>query len=169
MGPVAVFDYDNYYMGGVVAEKLAAQGLETLYVTPAGFASAWTIMTNEQPGVHANLERLGVEVVTRRSVVSFEPGRLVLEDVFSRGAVERSVASLVVVGLRRPRAALYEALLARRADWAEAGARSVVRIGDAAAPGALVHAVHSGHLYGRSLDQPRDELPYRIDNGTTAR
>ncbi len=167
-GPVTVFDYDNYYMGGCIAERLAAQGAKVTYVTPAGFASAWTILTNEQPNVHANLERLGVEVITRRSIADFLPGRLTLEDIFTRTQSQRPCASLVVVGLRRPRNALYDALTARKGEWVEWGVRSVDRIGDAAAPGALVHAIHSGHLYARSLDAPPQDLPYRLDNGSAA-
>ncbi|HEY2659872.1 MAG TPA: FAD-dependent oxidoreductase [Caulobacteraceae bacterium] len=164
-GQITVFDYDNYYMGGCIAERLAAQGAQVTYVTPAGFASAWTILTNEQPNVHANLERLGVEVITRRSVASFMPGKLTLEDIFTRTQSQRHCASLVVVGMRRPRNDLYDALVARKAEWAEWGVRTVDRIGDAAAPGALVHAIHSGHLYARSLDAPAQDLPYRLDNG----
>ncbi|QUD89373.1 oxidoreductase [Phenylobacterium montanum] len=167
-GPVAVFDYDNYYMGGCIAERLAAQGLDVTYVTPAGFASAWTIMNNEQPNVHMNLARLGVELITRRSVAAYMPGLLVTEDIFTRAQAELPCASLVVVGHRRPRSALYDALVARKGEWAEAGVRSVDRIGDAAAPGALVHAVYSGHLYARTLDAPAEALPYRIDNGLPA-
>jgi dimethylamine/trimethylamine dehydrogenase len=45
------------------------------------------------------------------------------------------------------------------------GVRSVDRIGDALAPGAIVHAVHSGHLYARTLDAPEAALPYKIDHG----
>lgn len=164
-GPVAVFDYDNYYIGGCIAEQLARAGKAVTYVTPAGFASAWTIMTNEQPNVHVRLEELGVVLVTRRSVAAFEPGELTLEDIFSRTRSRIACASLVVVGHRQPRAALYEALVEQRDQWAEAGVRSVDRIGDAAAPGALAHAIHSGHLYARTLDQPAAALPYRIDNG----
>ncbi|MDR3507909.1 MAG: NAD(P)-binding protein [Caulobacteraceae bacterium] len=164
-GPVTVFDYDNYYMGGCIAERLAMQGAAVTYVTPAGFASAWTIMTNEQPNVHASLERLKVEVITRRSVADFIPGRLVLEDIFTRSRIERPCGSLVVVGLRRPRSALYDALATRKGEWEAAGVRGVDRIGDVAAPGALVHAIHSGHLYARSLDTPDQALPYRLDNG----
>ena len=39
------------------------------------------------------------------------------------------------------------------------------RIGDALAPGALVHAIHSGHLYACNLDGPAGDVPYRFDNG----
>jgi dimethylamine/trimethylamine dehydrogenase len=39
----------------------------------------------------------------------------------------------------------------------------VQRVGDALAPGAIVHAVHSGHRYARELDEPVSEEPYKLD------
>ncbi len=164
-GPVAVFDYDNYYMGSCIAEALALRGLAVTYVTPAGHASAWTIMTNEQPNIHAALQRRGIAVLTRQHVADYTDARLELADVFTDMRTDLLCRSLIVVGMRRPRAALYDALMARQAEWRDGGVRSVDRIGDALAPGAIVHAVHSGHLYARGLDVPEDELPYRIDHG----
>ena len=167
-GPVWVFDYDNYYMGGCIAERLALGGLEIGYVTPAGFASAWTIMTNEQPDVHKALARAGVEIVTRRNVVRLADGLLTTADIFTGAETSHPCASLVIVGARQPRRDLHDALIARRADWAEVGLKSVDLIGDALAPGALVHATHSGHLYGRELDATVAAAPYRYDNGLAA-
>ena len=37
------------------------------------------------------------------------------------------------------------------------------RIGDALAPGAIVHAVHSGHRYARELDTAHGSELYRRD------
>jgi dimethylamine/trimethylamine dehydrogenase len=54
-------------------------------------------------------------------------------------------------------------LMRRAQELQPAGIISVDRIGDALAPGAIVHAVHSGHRYARELDmEPRGEL-YRRD------
>jgi dimethylamine/trimethylamine dehydrogenase len=69
---------------------------------------------------------------------------------------------LAIVGLRRPNDALYHALKARAEDLKSARIASVTCIGDANAPGAIVHAVHSGHRYARALDMPDEEL-YRRD------
>ena len=33
-GPVVIFDDDQYYMGGVLAEKLRRDGIEVTLVTP---------------------------------------------------------------------------------------------------------------------------------------
>jgi dimethylamine/trimethylamine dehydrogenase len=62
-GPVVVFDFDNYYLGGAIAEKLAPHG-PVAYVTPAGNASAWTFMTNELPLVHRALTKANVAIHT---------------------------------------------------------------------------------------------------------
>src|SRR5205823_887925 len=86
-GPVAVYDFDNYYMGSVVAEHLARSGQRVAYVTPAAHAEELTA----------------------------------------------------------------------------AGIRSVTRIGDALAPGAIVHAVYSGHRYARELDADPATLGFRRD------
>jgi hypothetical protein len=63
-GPVVVFDFDNYYMAGAIAEQLAKQGSDVAYVTTAGNASAWTFMTNELPLVHRALRKAGVGIHT---------------------------------------------------------------------------------------------------------
>jgi dimethylamine/trimethylamine dehydrogenase len=39
----------------------------------------------------------------------------------------------------------------------------VTRIGDALAPGAIVHAVYSGHRFARELDADPAALLYRRD------
>jgi dimethylamine/trimethylamine dehydrogenase len=162
-GPVAVFDYDNYYIGGLVAESLAARGLDVSYVTTAGNASAWTVMTNELPRVHQALARAGVEVHTLQRVAGFADGGLTLQHMFTERTTQLGVRSLVIVGLRRPNDSLFHALQARSADLAAAGIVSLDRIGDALAPGAIAHAVHSGHEYGREFDRGANERRYRRD------
>jgi dimethylamine/trimethylamine dehydrogenase len=62
-----------------------------------------------------------------------------------------------------PRDDLYQALLAKGPELKDAGIASVTRIGDALAPGAIVHAVHSGHRYAREFDAPPGLTPYTRD------
>jgi dimethylamine/trimethylamine dehydrogenase len=169
-GPCVVFDYDNYYLGGVISEKLAQSGIQVTYITPAGHASAWTILTNEQPNVHAALQRAGVIVLTRQTLAAdtandLNQAILTVQDVFTAAPTILPCRSLVIVGHRRPRQTLYQNLVARTSDWQSSGIRSVDLIGDAQAPGAIVHAVHAGHLYARSLDTEPEALPYRLDLG----
>ncbi len=160
-GPVTVFDFDNYYMGGAVAELLAMRGLDVTYATSGGHASAWTFMTNELPRVHQALARRGVAVRTIETVAGFDGETVRLAQLFTGAETMLQCRSLVVVGLRRVSDALYQALAADPAALDAAGIRSLAVIGDAEAPGALVHAVHAGHRYAREFDGA--PLSYRRD------
>ena len=81
------------------------------------------------------------------------------------GETARISGQVVLVGARHGRDLLLHALRARQAEWADAGIRSVTAIGDANAPGMLVHAVFAGHLYARDMDAipDPDAVPFRRD------
>jgi dimethylamine/trimethylamine dehydrogenase len=161
--PVVVYDFDNYYMGGVLAEHLARAGHAVSYVTPAGHASAWTIMSNEQPQVHRALASAGVALHTLARVTAFADGAVTLARQFTGAEAKLPCSSLVIVGTRFANDALYAELSARADEVMEAGVRSLARIGDAQAPGALVHAIYSGHRYARELDADAAVLACRRD------
>jgi dimethylamine/trimethylamine dehydrogenase len=139
-------------MGGLVAEYLAERGLKVSYATPAGHASAWTFMTNEQPYVHRALHARNVDVSTQTLLMDFDGHSASLANIFTAAASSIEVRSVVIVGHRQPRDEVYHDLLARSDEFAGAGIKSVERIGDALAPGAIVHAVYSGHQYAQLLD-----------------
>jgi dimethylamine/trimethylamine dehydrogenase len=166
-GPAVVFDFDHYHVGGGVAELLAARGVETAYVTPAGHASAWTIMSNELPRVHQALARAGVPVRTLRLVHAFDGALLTLADLFTGETSVVPCATLVVVGMRRPRDELFRALAGDPDRLAAMGIRSVHAVGDALVPGALAHAIYHGHRYARELDMESPDSPYRLDGPVT--
>ncbi len=132
-------------------------------MTTAGNASAWTFMTNELPLVHRALTKAGVPIHTLRRVTAFDGETVTIADVYSGAQMRLPCRSLVIVGLRKPRDELYHALLARSEAAKEAGIASVTRIGDSFAPGAIVHAVHSGHRYAREFDTVPTDLPYTRD------
>jgi dimethylamine/trimethylamine dehydrogenase len=159
-----VFDFDNYYLGGAIAEQLAKSADDVAYVTPAGNASAWTFMTNELPLVHRALARAGVTIHTLQRVSAVDGDSATLADVYS--GTERRIAcrSLVIVGVRKPRDELYHSLIARTEALEQAGIATVTRIGDASAPGAIVHAVHSGHRHARELGTTPGAAPYTRDH-----
>jgi len=162
-GPVAVYDFDNYYMGSVLAEHLARSGQRVAYVTPAGHASAWAIMSNEQPQIHRALFSAGVALHTLSRVTAFAPGELTLTGQFTDTTTRIPCRSLVIVGARFASDALHQSLAAQPEELTAAGIRSVSRIGDALAPGAIVHAVYSGHRYARELDADPATLGFRRD------
>jgi dimethylamine/trimethylamine dehydrogenase len=162
-GPVVVFDFDNYYLAGAIAEQLAIQVGDVTYVTSAANASAWTFMTNELPLVHRALGKAGVPIHTLQRVTAFDGEAVTLADVYSGAEKRLPCRSVVIVGVRKPRDDLYQALTARRADLDQVGIASVTCVGDCLAPGAIVHAVHSGHRYAREFDTPPAGLPYTRD------
>ncbi|MFO1036337.1 MAG: FAD-dependent oxidoreductase [Geminicoccaceae bacterium] len=163
-GPLVVFDFDHYYMGGVIAEHLALNGIATTYVTPAGQASAWTIMSNEIVRVHQALARREVAVRTLKIVQDFDGRTLTLADLYTGQQETLPCATLLVVGVRRPVDDLLHELNADPDRLAAAGIRSVAAVGDALVPGAIAHAVYYGHKYARELDTVPGELPYRLDS-----
>jgi dimethylamine/trimethylamine dehydrogenase len=162
-GPTLLFDFDNYYMGGVLTEYLASQGIQVSYATPAGHASAWTIMTNELPLVHRALAKRQIPVSTLQLLSAFDGEAVILKHLFTGEEKRIACRSVVIVGLRVPRGELVSGLEDRAADVAAAGIRCIERAGDALAPGAIVHAVHSGHRVAREIDIAEGGTPYRRD------
>ena len=71
--------------------------------------------------------------------------------------------AVVIVASRLANDGVYHDLMAREADWADAGIRSVKLIGDACAPAPIAWATYAGHRYARELDMPDigDALPFR--------
>jgi dimethylamine/trimethylamine dehydrogenase len=161
--PVVVFDFDNYYMGSTLAEHLARSGHNVSYVTPSGLASAWAVMTNEQPQVYRALAAAGVRLHTLARVESFTGGKLTLTHVFTAARAQLPCRALVIVGARLPNDALYRELMARCEEFPAAAIASVTRVGDALAPGAIAHAVYSGHRYAREIDAGEDGYILRRD------
>jgi dimethylamine/trimethylamine dehydrogenase len=161
-GPVVVFDFDHYYMGGALAEKLRLDGHDVTLVTPASEASAWTHATDEQFRIQVRLLHLGVRVVVTHCVTRFDGREAELACVYTDRRSRIPCASLVVVGIRRPNDALYKELVAKPGELEPAGIKSIRKIGDCAAPGAIVHAVYDGHRYARELDtSPPGLIPFR--------
>jgi dimethylamine/trimethylamine dehydrogenase len=162
-GPVAVFDFDSYYLGTAVAERLAETGLGVTYITTGGAAGAWGIMTNEQPGMHQALARHGVALRTLEIVTGFDGATVQVAQVFNGAQAEVAARSLVIVGQRAGGSALYDELAA-----APELLPSLHLTGDALAPGAIAHAVYRGHETAQAIGRSAADLAPRRD-GSVAR
>ena len=68
--------------------------------------------------------------------------------------VARPADALVVVGNRVANDALFRELEAK-------GVSTAKIIGDAEAPGLIVHAIYAGHRAARELGEPEREIPFR--------
>jgi dimethylamine/trimethylamine dehydrogenase len=108
-------------------------------------------MTNELPLVARALTRRNVPVRTLEMVSAFDGETVTLANIFTGETTVLPCRNVVITGLRLPRTELFDAMTARRADLEAAGIRSFERLGDALAPGALAHAVHSGHRAAQEL------------------
>ena len=112
---------------------------------------------------HRALVEAGIAIHTLQRVTAFDGEEVTLADVYSGALKPLPCRSLVIVGVRTPRDELYRALQDSGEALQAAGIASVTQIGDALAPGAIVHAVHSGHRYARELDGVPAAAPYKRD------
>ena len=159
-GPVIVFDDDHYYMGGVIAQKLRADGHEVTLVTPLSAISQWCEYTLERPRLMPQLLAEGIELVTERTLTGIKDGEVELANVYSGESETRACGSIMMVASRRPDDALYKLLVADPEALEKAGIKLCERIGDCLAPGAIQAAVYSGHRFARELDGAIPDVPY---------
>ena len=153
---VLLYDDDHYYLGGVLAEWLVQKGYRVTLATPAADVSNWTHATLEQARIQKRLLELGVAIQAHRGLVEIAVGSATLRCVYTGRDSQQLADAVVLVTARLPDDALYQSLLLRQAEWADAGLRSVNVLGDALAPGPIAAAVYAGHKYARGLDGPED-------------
>ena len=138
-----VFDDDHYYMGGVVAESLAAAGRTVTLATTASLASAWTDNTAERERIQARLINLGVQIEANTVLVELASEEATLACVFTGTRRTIRVANVVMVTARVSRDRLYRELEDRI---------DITRIGDCLAPGTIAACVRAGHEFAREID-----------------
>ncbi len=150
-GPVVVYDDDQIYLAAVLAEKLAGEGREVVFATPASLVSPFTDLTLEQPRVQARLIELGVEIRCNRTLAALSPEEMRLSCVFTGREEALACAAAVLVTERMRETELHQAL----ADKGELVTLEL--IGDAASPALIADAVWSGHKAARNFERPRAE------------
>lgn len=151
-GEVAVYDDDQMYIAGVIAEKLALDGLRVTFVTPASVVSPFTELTLEQERVQARLIELGVAILCNRRLVAVGAGRMRLACVYT-GREDDIACDAAVLATERIRETALRDALAQTG-----GLETLELIGDAAAPGLIADAVFSGHLAARNFERDPAEI-----------
>ena len=160
-GPVVVYDDDHYYLGGVIAEQLRADGLDVTLVTPAADISAWTHATLEHTWIVQRLYEIGVDIVEKHALARIGPDGVEIEHVMSGYGRALACASVVLVTSRISNDTLYHELAADEDALAAAGITSLTRIGDCLAPSTIAAAVYAGHRLAREIDSPpADGVPF---------
>ena len=156
VGSVVIYDDDHYYMGSVIAEKLAATGAGVTMVTPAADVSAWTHNTLEQTHIERRLRELGVTILEKHKLDHAGQGRVALRHTGSNEPQDVEAETVVMVTARRPCETLYLELDAVPDKRENAGIRALSRIGDCLAPGTIAAAVYEGHRFAREFGHAVD-------------
>jgi dimethylamine/trimethylamine dehydrogenase len=165
-GPVVVFDDDNFYLGGLIAEKLRAAGQEVTLVTTEAVVSAWTAHTMEQHRIQSRILEMGISVVASHNLVRVDPAEIELACLYTGRRWTVPAAAVVMVTSRTPNDQLTRVLTEDGARLAASGIQSVRAIGDCDTPSTIAAAVHDGHRVARELDAaPADpDLPFRRED-----
>jgi dimethylamine/trimethylamine dehydrogenase len=153
-GRVVVFDDDGFYYASVAAEALRLRGCEVIQLTPDDSIAPWSQHTLDYRHIRKRMAKLGIEPLVSHNIVIYRGSTLQLENVWDHRVHELLCDAVVTVTARLPDDALYQDLLLRETEWADAGIRSVRCLGDAEAPGLIAHAVYAGHRYARELEEP---------------
>jgi dimethylamine/trimethylamine dehydrogenase len=158
-GRVLVYDDDHYVVGSGIAEKLALAGCDVTLATPASLVAFWSQLTLEQAATEARLVSCGVRILCRQRLRAVGPGEASLIDDLTGADTAGQFDAVVLCASRLARTGLFDAINA----IPDHGLTSLVTIGDAHAPGMIVHAIHSGHRHARTfgLAVDPDSPPFR--------
>jgi dimethylamine/trimethylamine dehydrogenase len=141
-GRVLIYDDEHYMMGGALAEKLLASGLEVTYLTPETMVSSWTVMTNEQAFIQAKLSRMGLTMVFSQALEAVDADTVQSRCGYSGKAFRHAFDHLILVTGRVSRVDLYADLEI-----------FATRIGDCLVPSSIADAVYSGHKFARQFEE----------------
>jgi dimethylamine/trimethylamine dehydrogenase len=158
-GRVIVYDDDHYYMGSVLAELLAQQGCQVMFVTPAPSIAEWAMNTMEQPHILRKLLAIGVELHPHTQIERIEREQVLLSSALKRDSEWVNCDGVVLVSNRISNDSLYRQL---KGDLDSGKFKSLRLIGDAEAPNLIVQAVFSGHLAAQEFEEKLDgSVPFR--------
>jgi dimethylamine/trimethylamine dehydrogenase len=149
-GHVVIYDDDQYYMAGVLAEKLLQAGRRVTFVTPGLEVSSWTSMTDEQFRVQTRLMTAGVAIQLARRLVGWDGARASFANIYDGATLAVDADALLLVGARDSNDELGRELQGL-------GCLETLRtIGDAHVPGAIYAAVYGGHRMAREFGENID-------------
>jgi dimethylamine/trimethylamine dehydrogenase len=158
-GHTVIYDEEQGYIGGVIADHLAAAGNRLSLVTPGSVVSAWTSYTLEQAQVQRSLLEQNVNIIANKSICTASEGGITLSCVFTQMQETIACDNLILITERRRNTNLFDQLNEhlKQANNGDATLRTHL-IGDAEAPGLIADAVYSGHKIARQIDMKADEI-----------
>jgi dimethylamine/trimethylamine dehydrogenase len=161
-GRIVLFDDDHYYLGGVLAELLIAEGYSVALVTPSPLVSSWTVNTLEVDRIQRRMLEVGVELHLSHTVAGTSANSVTTECMHTGRQREFAADAFVTVTARLPNDQLAIDLRANVGRWADAGLLSVTAVADALAPSTIAAAVWDGRRYAEDLGVERgnDATPF---------
>ena len=150
-GPVLIYDDDQIYLAGVIAETLIAQGHEVIFVTPASIVSPWCELTLEQERIQKSLLNSGVDLQTGQVLSKLTQQDAVLSCVYSNRMSNIHCKSVIMVTERQRNTGLFDQIVQLQ-PVRDLQQISVKLIGDAAGPGLIADAVYDGHMAARQFE-----------------
>ncbi|MDB4822748.1 FAD-dependent oxidoreductase [Candidatus Pseudothioglobus singularis] len=157
--PVIIYDDEQGYLAGVLADHLSSKGIDVTFVTPASVVSPWTESTLEQKRVQKSLISAGVKIVCNSLIEKIENQTAHLECVFTGAITELSCKSVVMVTERIANTSLYDQLNEQKvSNKPHLIAQNIRLIGDAEAPGLIADAVFSGHLAAQDFEATETDI-----------
>lgn len=153
-GSIMVYDDDQAYLGGVLADHLAQAGREIVFATPASMVSPFTELTLEQTKVQRSLLEKGVRLLLSQTLASVAPGQATLRCAYTGREQSIECGSVVLVTQRARETTLYDELR----SLPDNQLTTLELIGDASNPGLIADAVYSGHMAARNFERDPDHI-----------
>lgn len=143
-GETVIYDDDQGYIGGVIADHLAAAGSSVTFVSIASVVSPFTEKTLEQVRVQSALIEKNVTLHLSAIIRGAKDGALMIGSTYGGSARKMRCDTLVLVTARQASRGLYDDLVRI------GGASPPILLGDALAPGLIADATFGGHLAART-------------------
>ena len=155
---IVIYDDDQGYLAGVIADHLSSAGHNITFVTPASVVSPWTEHTLEQERIQTTLLNQGVNIILNKTLVHAREGSVDARCVYTQRVSQIPCKTLILVTERLPETTLYEQLIASTKGGSLNKHRHIELIGDALAPGLIADAIYSGHLAAENFETPEIEI-----------
>jgi dimethylamine/trimethylamine dehydrogenase len=159
-GRVLVYETEAYHMGASMCQKLASDGCEVFFLTPAQHFMDYMEYTLEAPMMHRDLHQLGVKMLPNLVIEKIEPGHVTAYNTWHEIHKEHfAVDGVVLVTQRSSNDGLYHELKGDGQALKQAGVESLYLIGDASSPRMPPDAIFDGHRLAREIDSPNPAIP----------
>ncbi len=161
-GPIVIYDDEQGYFAGVLADHLSANGCNVNFVTPASVVSPWTGSTLEQARVQRALLKQGVEIICNKTIASGDGQSLVSQCVFTGNKKTIDCKTIIMVTERVPNCSLYDELIKQEEPRGGDSKKYIKLIGDAEAPGLIADSIFSGRLAAENFETSEIEIESAI-------